>query len=61
VKVSRAIDCIPDDHRTNLQKSTLRNYGVVLNNFHKEFSDKEAETLDSEEILTFLMRYTRHA
>ena len=61
MKVARAIDCFLDYHRINSKKSTLRNYGFILNKFREEFSDREAETITCEEILSFLTRHTRNA
>ena len=45
MKVSKAINCFIDYHRMNSKKSTLRNYGFVMDKFLKEFNNREIESI----------------
>ena len=61
MKVSKVINCFIDYHRMNSKKSTLRNYGFVMDKFLKEFSDREIESITHEDVHAFMIRHTQHA
>ena len=58
MKVSQATRSFLDYHRMNSKKNTLRNYVHLLTEFSAQFGDREAESMTSEEILSFLGRLT---
>jgi len=58
MKVSQATRSFLDYHRMNSKKNTLRNYVHLLTEFSAQFGDREADSLTSEEILSFLGHLT---
>ncbi len=61
MKVSQATKSFLDYHRVNSKKNTLRNYLFLLTGFSNQFGDREAQSLTSEEILSFLGHLTEGA
>jgi len=58
MRVSEAIKCFSDYHRMNSKANTIRNYELILSRFCSQFGEREVESITSEEILTFLTRFT---
>ena len=47
-----------DYHRINSKTNTIRNYKLLLPRFCDQFGDRELESITSEEVLSFLTRFT---
>jgi len=58
MNVSQAIGIFLNYHRVNSKKTTLRNHEFVLARFSHHFGEREAESISSDEILTFLTKLT---
>jgi len=58
MKVTQAIKSYQDYHRINSKKNTLKNYDFLFTRFSDGFSDRELESITSDDILRFLTRLT---
>jgi integrase/recombinase XerD len=59
MKASQAINCFFDYHKINSKQNTMRNYENLLVRFSNQFSDRELETIKTDEILAFLTESTQ--
>ena len=58
MKVSQAVNYYRDYHKMNSKKNTTRNQEFILSRFQNQFSNKELESITSDEILSFLTQHT---
>jgi integrase/recombinase XerD len=58
MKILEAKKCFFDYHRINSKANTIRNYELLLPRFCDQFGDRELESISSEEVLSFLTRFT---
>ena len=54
MRVSQAISCFFDYHKINSKQNTMRNYENLLTRFSNQFSERELESIKTDEILAFL-------
>lgn len=59
MRVSEAKRYCLDYHRSNSKPHTVRNYELVLSRFCDHFGDRDLRSLSSDDILTFLTRFTQ--
>jgi integrase len=59
MKVSKAKDCFFEYHKVNSKKNTLRNYELILSKFCEQYAERELEALTTEDILSFLTKFTQ--
>jgi hypothetical protein len=58
MKVLEAKKCFFDYHRVNSKPNTISNYELLLPKFCDQFGHRDLESITSEEVLTFLTRFT---
>ena len=58
MKVLEAKRCFFDYHSVNSKPNTIRNYELLLPKFCDQFGHRDLESITSEEVLTFLTRFT---
>jgi hypothetical protein len=58
MKVSQAVKYYLDYHKMNSKKNTTRNQEFTLSRFQSQFSNRELESITSDEILSFLTQLT---
>jgi len=58
MKVFEAKKCFFDYHSVNSKPNTIRNYELLLPKFCDQFGHRDLESITSEEVLTFLTRFT---
>jgi hypothetical protein len=56
MKISEGIEHFYNYQRLYVQKTTLRNYEFILDNFHKYFGDIELTSISPEDIFAFRSR-----
>jgi len=59
MKVTKAVNYFLDYHKANSKKNTTRNQSFILNRFQNQFSDRELDSITSNEILSFLNQFTQ--
>ena len=58
MKISKAVQYALDYHRANSRENTVRSCEFVLSRFEREFEGKDLDAVTSDDVLSFLSRYT---
>ena len=54
MKVSQAVQSFREFHRLNSKKNALKNYEFIFTQFHEAFSDRQIESISTDDVLAFL-------